>query len=331
MHRTPRAPMPDWVEPMLATLTDRREFDDGWLLEHKFDGERCLAFVRDASVTLRTRTRRDVTRTYPEIAAALARAGRLVVDGEVVAVTGEQVLGFEALQQRLGVASPSDSLVARVPVALCAFDLLHADGRDLTGLGVLDRKAALEDALRFGGTVRPTAHARGESLRRYEEACTAGWEGLIAKRADAPYRPGRSRDWLKLKCLAEQELVVGGFTEPRGSRAGLGALLVGYFEDGRLRYAGKVGTGFDTRTLRDLRTHLDALEQPHSPFAEAVRPLPAGTHWVRPVLVAQIAFAEWTRAGRLRQPRFLGLRDDKPAVTVVRERPLTRPPSARRG
>jgi bifunctional non-homologous end joining protein LigD len=144
---------------------------------------------------------------------------------------------------------------------------------------------------------------------------------VIAKRAGSPYRAGRSRDWLKLKCLFEQETVIGGFTDPQRSRVGLGALLVGYYEDGRLRYAGKVGTGFDTRTLEQLRDQLDGLEVDDPPFDEPVKPRPKGTHWVRPELVAQVAFAEWTGAGRLRQPRFLGLRDDKRPRDVVRERP----------
>jgi bifunctional non-homologous end joining protein LigD len=170
-------------------------------------------------------------------------------------------------------------------------------------------------------SARGRSRSAGPSRRAYERACAAGWEGLIAKRADAPYRGGRSRDWLKLKCVLEQEVVIGGFTEPRGARSGLGALLVGYHEDGRLRYAGKVGTGFDAATLDALRTRLDALEVPAPPFGEPVKPRPAGAHWVRPDLVAQVGFAEWTAAGRMRQPRFLGLREDKAPADVVRERP----------
>jgi bifunctional non-homologous end joining protein LigD len=306
---------------MLATLTDRREFGDDWLLEHKFDGVRCLGVVHDGRARVMTRSERDVTTTYPELARALERQGatELVVDGEVVATDGEDVLGFSVLQQRLGVAHPSDELIEQVPIALCAFDLLHLETYDIVGAGLLDRKRGLAEALSFDAVVRWTDHQQGDSVRRYEEACRAGWEGLLAKRADAPYVAGRSRDWLKLKCVAQQELVIGGFTAPRGSRIGFGALLVGYYQDRKLRYAGKVGTGFDQRTLRELFERLKALEQADSPFDEPIRPLPAGTHWVRPELVAQIGFAEWTRTGRLRQPRFLGLRDDKPATEVVRE------------
>jgi bifunctional non-homologous end joining protein LigD len=308
---------------MLATLTDRRDLGEGWVLEHKLDGERCLGHVRGGRAGLRSRTDRDLTSTYPEIVAALAalEGHDLLVDGEITAMAGEEPLGFERLQRRLGRASPDDALVREVPVALWAFDLLNLDGWDLTRLPLLARRGVLERAVPATPALRRTGQERGDSRRLWERACADRWEGLVAKRTDSDYRPGRSRDWLKLKCLAQQELVIGGFTEPRGSRSGLGALLVGYHEDGRLRYAGKVGTGFDERTLADLRRRLGALEQGESPFGEPVRPLPAGAHWVRPELVAQIAFSEWTRAGRLRHPRFLGLRDDKRPTEVVREVP----------
>jgi ATP-dependent DNA ligase len=160
---------------------------------------------------------------------------------------------------------------------------------------------------------------RGESERRYTDACRSGWEGLIAKRADAPYVRDRSRDWLKLKCVLEQEFVIGGYTDPAGSRTDFGALLVGYHEDGRLRYAGKVGTGYNSKTLRELGARMRKLEAADPPFVD-VKPIPRGTHWVKPRLVAQIGFAEWTTDGRLRQPRYLGLRDDKRPKEVVRER-----------
>jgi ATP-dependent DNA ligase len=154
----------------------------------------------------------------------------------------------------------------------------------------------------------------------YRDACRKGLEGIIAKRADSHYRATRSSDWRKLKCHAEQELVIGGYTTPQGSRTDFGALLVGYWEDGKLSYAGKVGTGFDQRLLHELGQQLRELELEDPPFAD-VHPIPRGTHWVEPELVAQIGFTEWTRDGRLRHPRFLGLRDDKPARDVVRERP----------
>jgi bifunctional non-homologous end joining protein LigD len=185
-----------------------------------------------------------------------------------------------------------------------------------------ERKALLRDALRFGqGTVRWTPYRRAhEAERLLAETCRKGWEGLIAKRADSPYAGKRSRDWLKWKCSAEQELVIGGYTAPRGSREDFGALLVGFYDGDVLRYAGKVGTGFDARELRTLGQRMAALERPDSPFG-AGNPPGRDTTWVAPELVAQVAFTEWTRDWRLRHPRYLGLRDDKPAREVVRERP----------
>jgi bifunctional non-homologous end joining protein LigD len=306
---------------MLATLTDRRDFGDDWLLERKLDGERCVAHKDDGSVRLESRTGKDLTGTYPEVRAAVAaqRARALLLDGEVVAYEGEQT-SFSRLQQRLGVTEPSPRRLAAYPVVYCVFDLLEVDGEDVTDQPLLERRARLTRAISPRAALQLTEAWRGDSQRRFAEACRSGWEGLIAKRAQAPYARGRSKDWLKLKCVWEQEFVIGGYTTPAGTRTDFGALLVGYYEDGRLRYAGKVGTGYTAATLRDLGARLRALETPESPFVDA-RPIPRGTHWSRPELVAQTGFAEWTSDGRLRQPRFLGLRDDKPPGEVVRERP----------
>jgi bifunctional non-homologous end joining protein LigD len=306
---------------MLATLTDRRDFGDDWLLERKFDGERCVATKEGGDVRLESRTAKDLTSRYPEIVDALAAAKpeRLVLDGEVVAFDGDQT-SFGRLQQRLGVSRPSPQLVKEFPVVYCVFDLLEIDGEDITGRPLEERRKRLAKAIRKRAALQLSEAWRDDSQRRYSEACSSGWEGLIAKRADAPYVPGRSRDWLKLKCVWEQEFVIGGYTDPAGSRTDFGALLVGYYEDGRLRYAGKVGTGYSAQMLRSLGARLRKLETGESPFADA-RPIPRGTHWTRPELVAQIGFAEWTVDGRLRQPRFLGLRDDKRPTEVVRERP----------
>ena len=306
---------------MLATLTDRREFDDSWLLERKFDGERCVARKNGNDVRLESRTAKDLTGTYPEVRGAVGGQGArgLLLDGEVVAFDGEQT-SFSRLQQRLGVTNPRPDLVAGYPVVFCVFDLLELDGDDLRSLPLIERRARLTEAVRPSAALQLSEAWRDESQRRFAQACRSGWEGLIAKRVQAPYVEGRSRDWLKLKCVREQELVIGGFTEPAGSRTDFGALLVGYYEGGRLRYAGKVGTGYTAATLRDVGARLRELETREPPFVDA-RPIPRGTHWVRPELVAQIGFAEWTNDGRLRQPRFLGLRDDKRPAEVVRERP----------
>jgi DNA ligase D-like protein (predicted ligase) len=312
--------LPEWVEPELATLTHERFSDPGWIFERKLDGERCLAFADESGVRLRTRNQKDVTTTFPEVAGALEGRRGLVVDGEIVAFDGDQTR-FERLQGRLGVVRPSDELMRDVPVVYFVFDVLYADGQDVRALPLLERKGILGRALDVTGAVRVTEHRVGDGEAFYAEACRAGWEGLVAKRADAPYLAGRTRDWLKFKCLSGQELVVGGWTDPQRSRVGFGALLLGYVDaDGDLVYAGKVGTGFDTATLRGLAARLGALERSTSPFGKG-RPPTRGVHWAEPRLVAQIAFAEWTRDGQLRQPRFQGLRDDKDPKDVVREDP----------
>jgi bifunctional non-homologous end joining protein LigD len=306
---------------MLATLTDRRDFGDDWLLERKLDGERCVAHRDHSDVRLESRTGKDLTATYPEVGGAVAgqSARNLLLDGEVVAFDGEQT-SFSRLQQRLGVTKPSPEQLHAYPVVYCVFDLLEVDGEDLTTRPLLERRSRLARAIQPRAALQLTEAWRDDSQRRFADACRSGWEGLIAKRGDSPYVPGRSKDWLKLKCAWEQEFVIGGYTDPGGSRTDFGALLVGYYEEGRLSYAGKVGTGYTAATLRDLGARLRQLATTEAPFVDA-RPIPRGTHWTRPDLVAQVAFAEWTNDGRLRQPRFLGLRDDKRPAEVVRERP----------
>jgi bifunctional non-homologous end joining protein LigD len=302
-------PLPDRVEPMKAVLTDERFSDPDWIFERKLDGIRCVAIKAEQRVRLLSRNHLSLNSRFPEIVEALERdpATQFVVDGEVVAFAGAQT-SFARLQQRGE---------RRVAVFFYVFDVLHAGGEDTTGLPLRERKAILRRLLAFIGPVRLTPHRNRDGEALYREACRKGWEGLIAKRADSPYVHGRSRDWLKLKCSAEQELVIGGYTAPKGSRTDLGALLLGYYEGRRLRYAGKVGTGFTRATLRDLAGRLEPLRRAASPFADEVRE--RGATWVEPRLVAQIGFSEWTRDGRLRHPRFLGLREDKPADEVVRE------------
>jgi len=301
------------IEPMKAVLSDRPFSDPDWIFERKLDGIRCLA-IRDGSrVSLMSRTARRMNDQFPELVRALEEepSGDFTLDGEIVAFE-DGVTSFARLQQRAR---------ERVPVFLYVFDLPRHDGEDLRPLPLRERKARLRRALDFHGAIRFNPHRNGEHGEElYREACEKGLEGVIAKRADSPYAGGRSRDWLKLKCHAEQELVIGGFTAPKGSRTEFGALLVGYNEDGALRYAGKVGTGFDQAALRELGARMSELEQERSPF-EPFKPIPPGTRWVRPELVAQFGFSEWTRDGRLRHPRYIGLREDKPAREVVREVP----------
>jgi bifunctional non-homologous end joining protein LigD len=301
--------------PMTAVLTDERFSDPDWIFERKLDGIRCLAFKDGEGVRLRSRNDLSLNGRFPEIARALEDdpADDVVVDGEIVAFDGAQT-SFARLQQRG--ERPA-------PVFFYVFDLLRLGGEDVTGRPLRERKALLRRALAFEDPIRMTAHRNRDGEALFAEACRKGWEGLIAKRADAPYTQGRSRDWLKFKCSAQQELVIGGYTAPRGSRTDLGALLLGYHAGGELRYAGKVGTGFTQATLRDLAGRLAPLRRDTSPFADEVRERTAT--WVEPRLVAEVGFSEWTRDGRLRHPRFLGLREDKAARDVVREQPSAAP------
>jgi bifunctional non-homologous end joining protein LigD len=303
------APLPERVEPMKAVLTDERFSGPDWVFERKLDGIRCVAIKADRRVRLLSRNQLSLNARFPEIVDALERdaANGFVLDGEAVAFAGAQT-SFARLQQR----GERD-----VAVFFYVFDLLHLAGHDTTALPLRARKALLRRALEFHGHVRLTPHRNRDGEEMFAEACRKGWEGLIAKRAASSYVHGRSRDWLKLKCSAEQEFVIAGYTSPKGSRTDLGALLLGYHEQGRLRYAGKVGAGFTRAALRDLASRLAPLRRPQSPFADEVRD--RGAVWVEPRLVVQVGFSEWTRDGRLRHPRFLGLRDDKAPEEVVRE------------
>jgi bifunctional non-homologous end joining protein LigD len=311
----------EFMAPMLATLTGTYFSDSGWLFERKLDGVRALAVRDEAGTRLYSRTHHAMSQTYPELVEALdtrVPAGS-VVDGEIVAFDGEQT-SFSRLQARIGLTTPAKIRETGVEVFLYLFDALVLQGHDVTRLPLRERKRLLAEAVDFTDPVRLSEHRDTDGEAYLREACQRGWEGLIAKRADAPYHPGaRSKDWLKFKCTHEQELVVAGYTDPSGSRAGFGALLLGYYEGDDLRYAGKVGTGFTDRTLRTLRALFDDLATSSCPFADPVRE--RGAHWVRPELVAQVGFAEWTRDHHLRHPRFLGLREDKPAAEVIRERP----------
>ena len=302
---------PSGAQAMKATLTDARFSDPEWIFERKLDGIRCIAVRDGGPVRLLSRNDLSLDGRYPEIASALGRQSRarFAVDGEVVAFAGAQT-SFARLAQRGH---------HRVAVFLYVFDVLWLDGLDVRALPLLARKRLLRSALRFEDPIRLTQYRREAGEELFAEACRKGWEGLIAKRADSAYTDRRSRDWLKLKCEHGQELVVGGFTAPQGTRAELGALLLGYYDDGALRYAGKVGTGFDRATLRDLGERLRARRRDEAPFADPGSIRERGVTWVEPELVAQIGFSEWTRDGRLRHPRFLGLRDDKDAREVVRE------------
>jgi len=310
---------PKWVAPMLATLTDEVFSRKGWLFERKWDGERCLAFRRGRELNLVSRNRIRLNVRYPEVIEAIHRqeTTSFIADGEIVTFV-DGISSFAKLQPRMQVQHPSADLIRKVPVWFYLFDLLYLDRYDIRQVPLLYRKQVLRSAFDFKGCLRFTEHRETEGEDLYRRACEKGWEGIIAKNADSVYVSRRTRDWLKFKCKKEQEFVIGGYTDPRGSRSGFGALLLGYYRAGKLVYAGKVGTGFSQELLRRLGEKLARLETPVSLFSEDGLPR-RGVHWVKPRLVAQIGFTEWTAGGKLRHPRFLGLRDDKRPEDVVRE------------
>jgi bifunctional non-homologous end joining protein LigD len=312
--------LPDFVAPQLATLVDRVPQGDDWLHEIKFDGYRILCRISNGKISLITRNRQDWTERLSFLAQAATElpVERALLDGEVVALNENGTSNFQLLQNSLSTHA-SDNL------AYYVFDLLHLNGQDLMSVPLLSRKQDLAEILKTkssASAVRYSEHWLGEGNRLYDEACRSGLEGVISKRADQPYRSGRGRDWVKIKCVQNQEFVIGGFTDPAGSRAGLGALLVGVHDDsGRLVYAGKVGTGFTRQSLSQLRNRLDPLVSKASPFVNPPRGAEArGVHWVKPELIGAVSFAEWTSDNMLRHPSFQGLREDKPAVAITRER-----------
>lgn len=313
-----QAAFPDWQAPMLATLTDKRFSDSGWLYERKLDGERALAFKKDTDVRLMSRNRKDISTNYPEILDALRRqpATDFIVDGEIVAFDGP-VTSFSRLQKRMQISDPDRARQSGIAVHFYLFDILYLDGHDVTSIALRRRKTLLKSRIDFVRPLRFTPHRNRNGEAYYTQACKKGWEGVIAKRAASTYSHKRSTDWLKFKCAKGQELVIGGFTEPSGSRLGFGALLVGYHDGDDLRYAGRVGTGYDDAFLKDFRSRLDEISRDTSPFSDNIAE--NGVTWVEPVHVGEFEFTEWTRSGKLRHPRFLGLRRDKEAKDVIRE------------
>ncbi len=324
---------------MLATVGRELPHGEDWVFEPKYDGIRILAFASKGAVTLLSRNGLEKTRQFPEVVDALRelhqRAKRdFIVDGEIVAMNGDDPARFQQLQGRMHVTDRGtiESHRSESPAALVLFDLLLDGKKPLVAEPWRVRRAHLAALLKspkHSGALRLSdVSADGSAMLR--RARRHDWEGVIAKRVDAPYEIGRrSRAWLKLKIERQQEFVVGGWTEPRKSRQHLGAILVGYYRDGTLLYAGHTGTGFTQQSLADMFRRLRPIERKTSPFAETPR-TNERAHWTRPAVVVEIRFNEWTTEGKLRQPVFLGVRDDKAPLEVVHEpESLAKPPSAR--
>ncbi len=313
---------PDWTEPMLAYLEHNLFFDKNWFYERKFDGERCLAFIKGNEVRLRSRNNKPLNASYPEIQQALGSSINTpcILDGEVVAFKGNNT-SFEKLQQRMQLRDKQEAMHTGIAVYYYIFDILYLDHYDITRLPLKTRKKILKAVVSFKGHIRYSAHRIHNCKQYYKYAHDHGWEGLMCKDPESPYVHVRSMSWLKFKCVANQELVIGGYTDPQRSRIGFGALLLGYYDKtGKLHYAGKVGTGFNDQLLISLSKKLKVLEITKSPFKSHEAIKETSVHWVKPELVAEIGFTEWTNDNKLRHPRFEGLRYDKAARDVRQEK-----------
>ena len=317
-----KAPMPATIAPMLTTLVPDAPSGDEWLHEIKYDGYRMVARIERGKARLYSRTGKDWTAAFQRVADDIAKlpVKNAWVDGEVVVLDDEGRTSFQALQNALSGADAT--------FVFFAFDLMYRDGVDLRKVPLVERKRLLRETVGDGvGAVRVGPEVQGHGDEFFRQACSLSLEGAVCKRADSPYREGlRTRDWVKVKCTRQQEMVIGGYTDPQGSRTGFGALMLGVYEGGKLRYAGKVGTGFNEKTLDDIYAQLRKRERDTPAFVDPPRGYEArGAHWVAPDLVAQVAFTEWSDDGALRHPSFLGLRLDKKAKDVVREEPKPTP------
>lgn len=312
--RAKKSALPEIMRPQLATLSENVPEGDEWIHEIKFDGYRILARIEKGKVILLSRNGLDWTTRFQSIADSLLKLklDSAIFDGEVVILDGKGVADFGALQNYVS--------TGKGELVFFAFDLLHLNGADCTSITLLNRKAKLKEVIVGGDNVRYSDHVVGGGAQFFKHACTSKLEGIVSKRGDSTYQQKRSRTWLKVKCEQRQEFVVAGFTDPSGSRGGFGALLVGFYDGGKLIYCGRVGTGFSDRQLADTFRALKPLERSTSPFSTGPVGLEAkGVRYVKPKLVCEVSFSSWTQDGRLRHPVFLGFRDDKPVKEVAME------------
>ena len=310
---------PEWMSPMLAKLTHEVFSDEDWIFERKLDGERCLIFKKDGKVELMSRNKKELNNTYPELVEAMEsqKADNFIADSEIVAFDGK-ITSFRKLQKRMHLKNPDEIANSKVKVYIYIFDLMYYSGYEMDELPLGERKSLLRKLLDFKDPIRFTSHRNEKGEDYYREACRKQWEGLIAKKANSNYAHSRSSNWLKFKCENEQEFVIVGYSKPQGERKGFGAILIGFYEDENLKYAGKVGTGFTDQMLEELHKQFQKIEvkQPRLKDDDLST---KDVHWLKPELVAEVAFTEWTSSDKLRHPRYLGLRRDKDPKDVVKE------------
>lgn len=314
VHGVERAPMPAKIEPMLATLVQKPFVDAEWIFETKWDGVRALCFIENGQARLLSRSQQDMTFRYPELLhiAKAIPSKNAILDGELVVLDEQGTSRFQMLQQRIGVVEESDieTRSAARPATYCVFDILYFDEYNLMPAPLLERKKLLRAILKTGPSIKFSTHTVGDGNKAFATAQRKQWEGIIAKHATSSYVQRRSSRWLKLKTQLRQEVVIGGYTQPKGAREHFGALVVGVYDDGKLRYVGNVGGGFNRKSLAQTFELVQQHKTKRSPFAEGTQPNDR-VQWLKPVLVGEVKFAEWTADRHMRQPIFMGLRDDK--------------------
>ncbi|MFW6218913.1 MAG: non-homologous end-joining DNA ligase [Bacteroidota bacterium] len=312
---------PSAISPMLAKLTHNYFSDKDWIFERKWDGERAILFIKKDKATLQSRNQKKLNIKYPEIIEAVngQNLPDMIVDGEIVAFDGT-ISSFSKLQGRMQLEDPREIKDSDVDVYYYVFDLIYLDNYLLEKIPLRERKSILKKVINYKDPIRYTTHRNEKGEAYHAEACKKGWEGIIAKDGNSSYVHARSSKWLKFKCVKQQEFVIGGYTDPEGSRIGFGALLIGFYDKKKenFHYAGKVGTGYDKKMLEWLSEKMKKIETDKNPFT-INKPKSKNIHFIKPKLVCEIGFTEWTNDEKLRHPRYLGLREDKKPEKVIKE------------